>query len=78
MARYTVHFFCVDCWQLHPLAASIDIDETEEEFAKLKEVYRGNQIPARIADLLNQRVTCPTTQKDKADPDKVYIIRRPS
>jgi hypothetical protein len=27
---------------------------------------------------LNRRVTCPTTQKDKADPDKVYIVRRPS
>jgi hypothetical protein len=78
MARYTVHCFCVDCWQLHRLAASVDIDETNEEFAKLNDVYRGKPIPAHIVDLLNQRVTCPTTQKDKADPDKVYIIRRPS
>jgi hypothetical protein len=78
MARYTVHLFCVDCWQLHRLAASVDIEETAEEFAKLKEVYQGKQVPAHIIELLNQRVTCPTTQKDKADPEKVYIIRRPS
>jgi hypothetical protein len=78
MAKYTVHLFCVDCWQLHRMAAGIDIDEAAEEFAKLKEVYRGKPMPAHIVDLLNQRVTCPTTGNDKADPDKVYIIRRPS
>jgi hypothetical protein len=35
-------------------------------------------MPAHVVALLNQRVTCPTTQKDKADPEKLYIIRRPS
>jgi hypothetical protein len=76
IAKYTVHLFCVDCWQLHKLAAGIEIHEQTEKFAKLKDVWDGKQILAPIVILLSQPVTCPATKMQKTDPERVYIIRQ--
>lgn len=76
MAKYTVHLFCVDCWRLHKLAAGIEIHEQTEKYAKLKDVCDGKEIPAQIVTFLSQAVTCPATQKQRTDPERVYIIRQ--
>jgi hypothetical protein len=76
MAKYTVHLFCVDCWQLHKLAAGIEIHEQTEKYAKLKDVCNGKEAPAHIMILLNQPVTCPATKMQRTDPERAYIIRQ--
>jgi hypothetical protein len=73
--NYTVHLFCGDCWQLHTLRERVEIENLEEEFAKLVDIYTEKQMPAEIVDLLNQPITCPQTDRDKADPDMIYITR---
>jgi hypothetical protein len=74
-ARYTVHLFCVECWTLHKLASQLEIENLNQKYGGLLDVYAEKKIPEQILHVLNQAATCPTTQRSKIDPEKIYIIR---
>jgi hypothetical protein len=75
MAKYTAHLFCVDCWVLHELPSRLEIENLNQKYGRLLDVYAEKKIPEQILDVLNQAATCPTTQRSKIDPEKIYIIR---
>jgi len=77
MPHYSVHFFCNECSQVHPLGIGIEGDFGFDDRASIADVYAGQELPAQIMTLSNNYTTCPQTGKptQQKDNNQVFLVR---
>jgi hypothetical protein len=63
MAIYSIHFFCNECSEVHPVGISLSLDDGPAERASIGDTYAGKALPPQIALLSNNTLTCPKTQR---------------
>lgn len=63
MARYSVHVFCDECGDVHPMGISIELPDGPIDRASIADVYKGRDLPPNIVALINNRIVCPQTKR---------------
>ena len=76
MAQYNVYFFCDECSEVHPLGISIGLDDGPPDKESIGDVYRGKDLPPKVARLIGNKTICPNTGKltSQADNDQVFLV----
>lgn len=76
MAMYSVHFFCDECGDVHPLGISINLDDGPVDKASVGDVYAGKEIDPKIVNMTNNYTTCPKTGKrtSQKDNNQVFLV----
>ena len=76
MAQYSVHFFCDECGQVHPLGISITLDDGPAEKESIGNLYAGKELPQKIATLTGNMTNCPKTGKltSQKNNDQVFLV----
>jgi len=76
MTQYSVHFFCDECSEVHPLGISIEMDDGPVEKESIGNLYAGKELPTEIATLTGNKTICPNTNKmtSQKDNHQVFIV----
>jgi hypothetical protein len=76
MAQYSVHFFCDECGEVHPLGVGVELDDGPADKASIGDTYAGKELPASVATLAGNMTNCPNTGKltSQADNDQVFLV----
>jgi hypothetical protein len=76
MATYSVHFFCDECSEVHPLGISISLDDGPADKASIGDTYAGKELPPQIALLIDNKTTCPNTRRltSQKDNNQVFLV----
>jgi hypothetical protein len=76
MATYSVHFFCDECSEVHPLRISISLDDGPADKASIGDTYAGKELPPQIALLIDNKTTCPNTRRltSQKDNNQVFLV----
>ncbi len=76
MAKYSVHFFCDECSQVHPLGIAISLDDGPASRASIGDTYAGKDLPPQIATLIGNKTICPVTKKltSQKDNNQVFLV----
>ena len=76
MTQYSVHFFCDECSEVHPLGISIEMDDGPVEKESIGNLYAGKELPPQIATLINNKTTCPNTGRltSQEDNNQVFLV----
>ena len=76
MAKYSVHFFCDECGQVHPLGIAIILNDGPVSKASIGDTYAGKDLPSQIATLTGNMTTCPVTKKltSQKDNNQVFLV----
>ncbi len=76
MAIYSVHFFCDECSQTHPLGISISLDDGPSDKASIGDAYAGKELPAQVATLRGNMTNCPVTGTltSQADTNQIFLV----
>ena len=74
MAKYSVHFFCNECSEVHPMRGIVlPLDGGPSIRASVGATYASKELPVLLANLGANVLTCPKTGKltSQKDNDKV-------
>ncbi|MFT6928158.1 MAG: hypothetical protein ACJAZP_003808 [Psychromonas sp.] len=76
MATYSVHLFCDECSQVHPMGIQLALDDGPAEKASIGDVYNGKEIDPLIVSMQDNWITCPVTGKltMQKDNDQVFLV----
>ncbi len=76
MAQYSVHFFCDECGEVHPLHIVIGLDDGPAEKESIGNLYGGKELPEHIATVIGNKTTCPNTGKltSQKDNHQVFLV----
>ena len=76
MANYSVHFFCDECFEVHPLGISISLDDGPVDQASIGDVYAGQKIDPVVVNMMGNMTTCPNTGKltSQQDNNQVFLV----
>lgn len=76
MAQYSVHFFCDECGQVHPLGISIALADGPPEKQSVGDLCAGKELPQEIATLMGNMTNCPNTGKltSQKDNNQVFLV----
>ena len=76
MAKYSVHFFCDECSQVHPLGIAIELNDGPPDKASIGDTYAGRALPTEVATLIGNKTVCPVTGKwtSQADNNQVFLV----
>lgn len=76
MATYSVHFFCNECSEVHPLGITISLDDGPAKEGSINDTYQGKTLPPEIATLTNNKTICPKTGKitSQKDNNQVFLV----
>lgn len=76
MAKYSVHFFCDECSETHPMRIAIHLDDGPAEKDSIGNVYAGRELPPEVANLVGNKMTCPNTGKptSQANNNQVFLV----
>jgi hypothetical protein len=76
MATYSVHFFCNECSQVHPVGIQIKLPDGPVERASIGDTYKGKNVPPQLLMMVNNFVQCPNTGKMtlQADNDQIFLV----
>ncbi len=76
MTKYSVHFFCDECGQVHPLGISISLDDGPAEKESIGNLYAGKELPQQVATLIGNKTNCPNTGKmtSQKDNNQVFLV----
>jgi len=76
MATYSVHFFCDECSEVHPIGIDLSIDDGPAEQASIGDTYKGRDLPPDVAMLTNNSTICPNTGRLTAQKDnnQVFLV----
>lgn len=71
MPQYSVHFFCDECGEPHPLGVSLPLDDPNFDKRTINDIYAGRDLPPQIVMMQENTTNCPntgnlTSQKDNA------------
>ncbi len=54
MARYSIHFFCDECSQVHPIGITLTLDDGPPAKESIGNTYAGKELPPQVATLIEQ------------------------
>jgi hypothetical protein len=77
MAMYSVHFFCNECSEVHTRRGIVlPLDDGPSIRASIGATYAGKELPAILANLGANVLTCPKTGKLTSQKDnyKVFLL----
>jgi hypothetical protein len=76
MAKYSVHFFCDECSQVHPLGIGVELGDGPAAKASLGDTYAGRDLPRNVANLIGNMTVCPVTGRltSQKDNDQVFLV----
>ena len=76
MAKYSVHVFCNECSQVHPMGIQLALDDGPVARESIGNTYAGRDLPPGVANLINNSVTCPNTgrQTEQKDNHQVFLV----
>jgi hypothetical protein len=76
MATYSVHFFCDECSEVHPLGISISLADGPVDRASIGDTYAGKEIDPMLVNMTNNSTICPNTRKmtSQKDNDQVFLV----
>ena len=76
MAIYSVHFFCDECSEVHPLGISISLNDGPVDESSIGDAYAGKELPTSIATLSGNMTNCPTTGRmtSQKDNNQVFLV----
>lgn len=76
MAKYSVHFFCNECSRVHPMGITLSLDDGPPKKESIGNTYAGKELPAQVATLSNNTVTCPNTGNltSQEDNNQVFLV----
>jgi hypothetical protein len=78
---YLVRFICNECSDLHPMRFVLPLEDGPPARASMSATYAGKALPALLANVGANTVTCPktgklTSQKDNDDECVVFVVVR--
>ena len=76
MANYSVHFFCDECSQTHPLGVTISLDDGPSDKVSIGDAYAGKELPTQVATFIGNKTNCPVTGvlTSQADNNQVFLV----
>ena len=76
MAKYSVHFFCDECSQVHPLGISLTLDDGPPAKESIGNTYAGRELPPHVVQLIGNKTICPNTGKltSQKDNNQVFLV----
>ena len=76
MAQYSVHFFCDECSEVHPLGMNVELNDGPVEKESIGNLYAGKELPTQIATLIGNKPICPNTGKitSQEDNNQVFLV----
>jgi hypothetical protein len=76
MAKYSVHFFCNECGDVHPIGISVNLNDGPTQKASIGDTYAGKELNPNIANLINNKTKCPKTDKwtSQKDNNQVFLV----
>ena len=76
MAKYSVHFFCDECGQVHPLGVAITLNDGPADKASIGDTYAGRALPPEIAIFKGNMTQCPVTGKmtSQEDNNQIFLV----
>jgi hypothetical protein len=76
MARYSVHFFCDECSQVHPIGITLTLNDGPPAKESIGNTYAGKELPPQVAQLIDNKTTCPKTGKltSQRDNNQVFLV----
>ncbi len=76
MANYSVHVFCDNCGDVHPMGISIELQDGPADKASIGDTYSGKELPPQVAQLSNNITNCPKSGKPilQRDNNQVFLV----
>jgi hypothetical protein len=78
MARYSIHFFCDECSQVHQIWITLTLDDGPPAKESIGNTYAGKELPPQVATLIDNKTTCPNTGKLTSQKDNSQVFLVPS
>ena len=77
MVHYDLNFYCQECKQTHPLGVKIPIKDAPPKKMSVGAFYAGEQLPPKLANLIDSQALCPKTGKMFRQRDLNQIFLQP-
>ena len=77
MANYDIYFYCGECQDTHPAGIKIPIKGGPPTRTSVEAFYAGKRLPAKITNMIDNRILCPKTGKLFAQKDRHQIFLVP-
>jgi len=76
MAKYSIHVFCNECSEVHPMGITVNLDDGPADRKSVGDTYAGKPLPPEVARLSDNLVTCPKTGKGftQKDNHQVFLV----
>ena len=76
MAKYSVHFFCDECSEVHPMKINLVLDDGPAAKESIGNTYAGRDLPPQVATLSNNKITCPNTGRltSQENNNQVFLV----
>jgi hypothetical protein len=76
MGRYSVHVFCNECSEVHPMGVVVELLDGPPEKASIGDTYAGKELPMWAVTLVNNRFMCPNKHRFtvQAGNDQVFLV----
>jgi hypothetical protein len=76
MEQYSVLVYCADCGETHPMGICVGLDNGPSKKASIGDAYQGKALPKNIANMADNRITCPKTGNwiTEADNNQVFLV----
>jgi hypothetical protein len=75
MAEYNISVLCSDCGRFHQTKTSVAVIDGPDRVKKIDTVYRPNELPPEVPQLLGRYVMCPVTRNSlKFAENKLYLV----
>jgi hypothetical protein len=72
---YSVHFFCNECSEVHPMRVVLPLEDGPPTRASIGAAYAGKALPFVLTNLGTDMVTCATGKlTSQKDNDKVFLV----
>lgn len=76
MANYSVHFFCDECNEVHPLHITVSLNDGPPVKSSIGDTYAGKELNPNIAEVSGNKTTCPNTGKltSQKDNNQLFLV----
>jgi hypothetical protein len=76
MEQYSVCVFCEDCGETHPMGICVGLDDGPPKKSSIGDAYKGKEVPKNIANMADNKITCPNTGNwiTETDKDQVFLV----
>lgn len=76
MEQYSMCVFCEDCGETHPMGVCVGLNDGPAKKASISDAYQGKKLPQNLANMIDNRITCPKTGNwiTQKDNNQVFLV----